>query len=237
MSIGKTLVVAISGIYLAINLSAHAQIVADGGFELGTPNPSWDEFSSNFGSPICSAGQCTDFFGDAFEGDWWAWFGGATMLEIGYLRQEVTIPSGTATLTFWLDITANSGNGTDFMSVSVDRVELFSVLESQVDAYHPWTEVTIDISAFADGSTHLLSFDSTVTGPMRSNFFVDLVGITVRNACPADLDANGNVGASDLLALLASWGPCKACPADFDGDGIVGASDLLALLANWGPCP
>ncbi|MEE9128818.1 MAG: FG-GAP repeat protein [Phycisphaerales bacterium] len=55
--------------------------------------------------------------------------------------------------------------------------------------------------------------------------------------CPWDLDGNGVVGASDLLALLVSWGPCKDCPADFDGDGSVGASDLLALLANWGPCP
>ncbi|MEE8156235.1 MAG: FG-GAP repeat protein [Phycisphaerales bacterium] len=55
--------------------------------------------------------------------------------------------------------------------------------------------------------------------------------------CPHDLDADGSVGASDLLTLLASWGPCKGCPADFDENGNVGASDLLALLANWGPCP
>ncbi|MEE9130908.1 MAG: hypothetical protein V3T84_12890 [Phycisphaerales bacterium] len=58
--------------------------------------------------------------------------------------------------------------------------------------------------------------------------------------CPQDLDGDGNVGASDLLSLLVSWGPCppKAdCPADFDGNGTVGASDLLALLVNWGPCP
>ena len=54
--------------------------------------------------------------------------------------------------------------------------------------------------------------------------------------CPWDLDDSGSVGASDLLALLASWGPCKGCPADFDDSGNVGASDLLALLANWGPC-
>ena len=237
MCTGKTIVVAVAGLYLSINLTAHAQIVADGGFELGTPNPSWDEFSMNFASPICNLANCGSFFGGPLEGDWWAWFGGATMLEIGYLRQEVTIPSGTATLTFWLDITANSGNETDFMTVSIDRVEVFAVLESEVDSYHPWTEVTVDISAFADGSSHLLSFDSTVTGPMRSNFFIDLVDITVESACPADLDGDGNVGASDLLALLVSWGPCKDCPADFDGDGNVGASDLLALLVNWGPCP
>ncbi len=55
--------------------------------------------------------------------------------------------------------------------------------------------------------------------------------------CPADLDGDGSVGASDLLSLLVSWGPCKGCPADFDGNGTVGASDLLTLLANWGPCP
>ncbi|MEE9131268.1 MAG: hypothetical protein V3T84_14705 [Phycisphaerales bacterium] len=56
-------------------------------------------------------------------------------------------------------------------------------------------------------------------------------------ACPWDIDGNDLVGASDLLALLVSWGPCKGCPADFDGNGTVGASDLLALLVNWGPCP
>lgn len=59
-------------------------------------------------------------------------------------------------------------------------------------------------------------------------------------SCPWDLNGNGNVGASDLLALIAAWGPCPpapaACPADFDHDGSVGASDLLALLASWGPC-
>ncbi len=55
--------------------------------------------------------------------------------------------------------------------------------------------------------------------------------------CLWDLDANGSVGVSDLLSLLASWGPCKGCPADFDRNDNVGVSDLLALLANWGPCP
>ena len=54
--------------------------------------------------------------------------------------------------------------------------------------------------------------------------------------CPWDLDGNGIVGASDLLALLVVWGTDPGGPPDFDGDGNVGASDLLELLANWGPC-
>ena len=49
-----------------------------------------------------------------------------------------------------------------------------------------------------------------------------------------ELDGDCQVGASDLLILLSSWGPCEDCPADLDNDGQVGASDLLILLANWG---
>ncbi|MEE9131769.1 MAG: hypothetical protein V3T84_17290 [Phycisphaerales bacterium] len=59
----------------------------------------------------------------------------------------------------------------------------------------------------------------------------------VSEPCPWDLDGSGIVGATDLLALLVSWGKCPGCPADFDDNGIVGATDLLALLVNWGPCP
>ena len=55
--------------------------------------------------------------------------------------------------------------------------------------------------------------------------------------CAADLDGDGSVGASDLVALLDAWGTDPGGPPDFDGDGTVGASDLLQLLANWGPCP
>ena len=64
-----------------------------------------------------------------------------------------------------------------------------------------------------------------------------VLALAMGEPCPWDLDDNGIVGASDLLALLSAWGPHIAHPADFDGDGIVGSSDLLAMLFNWGPCP
>ncbi len=51
---------------------------------------------------------------------------------------------------------------------------------------------------------------------------------------PEDLDGDGAVGLSDLLVVLASFGPCgDPCPADIDGDGSVGFGDLLAVLAAW----
>lgn len=52
-----------------------------------------------------------------------------------------------------------------------------------------------------------------------------------------DLNGDGSVGVSDLLILLANWGPCAdcaACPADLNDDCSVGVADLLILLANWG---
>jgi hypothetical protein len=53
--------------------------------------------------------------------------------------------------------------------------------------------------------------------------------------CPADLDGNGVVNVSDLLALLGAWGQ-SGVPADLDGSGAVDVADLLMLLAAWGDC-
>ncbi len=54
--------------------------------------------------------------------------------------------------------------------------------------------------------------------------------------CPGDLTGNGSVDVSDLLQLLAAWGPCESCNEDLNDDGEVDVSDLLQLLGNWGPC-
>ena len=73
------------------------------------------------------------------------------------------------------------------------------------------------------------SLDS-FTGPGEVWVLTDL--------CPADSNNSGTVNVTDLLALLAKWGPCSApCPADNTGDGTVNVTDLLALLASWGACP
>ena len=54
--------------------------------------------------------------------------------------------------------------------------------------------------------------------------------------CPADIDGNGVVDASDLGIFLAYWGP-KPTNGDFNGDGVADAADLGILLAAWGSCP
>ena len=78
--------------------------------------------------------------------------------------------------------------------------------------------------------------DCKTTGGTYQGDGTDCGSVSCPLPCPADLDGDGSVGAGDLLALLASWGPCEGCAADFNADGEVGAADLLILLASWGPC-
>ena len=55
---------------------------------------------------------------------------------------------------------------------------------------------------------------------------------------PGDLNGDGFVDTTDLVSLLASWGPCPppcppTCNGDINGDCTVGVSDLISLLSNW----
>jgi hypothetical protein len=54
------------------------------------------------------------------------------------------------------------------------------------------------------------------------------------NACPADINGDGQVGGADLGGLLSTWGTDGA--GDINGDGVVNGADLGTLLSSWGPC-
>ncbi len=64
---------------------------------------------------------------------------------------------------------------------------------------------------------------------------LQVIDVSSCQPCPADLDDDGEVGFSDLLAVLVAWGN-KGGPEDLDGSGFVDIGDLLAVLAAWGPC-
>ncbi|MFK8011625.1 MAG: hypothetical protein AB8B80_06260 [Marinicellaceae bacterium] len=163
--------------------------VADPGFEGGTPNADWDEASSNFGTPICDAGACGT--GGATNGPasgtFWTWFGGIAGSEIGSVSQSVTIPNGSATLSFQLQMFV-CDSADDFMAVDIDGTEVFRILGDDaictVDAY---TEQMVDISAFADGGAHTVTFSSEIfaTNGAGSNFFVD--DVVIEGMVPVEL--------------------------------------------------
>ena len=135
---------------------------------------------------------------------------------------------------------ADLGGGILYGSVDVSSADngAFVVVELNSDAIAALNSAG---GLFAFGGTittisHPIDVQESVFWYSQESPAVRLV-VTVGEPCPWDLDADGSVGVSDFLSLLASWGPCKGCPADFDGNDDVGVSDLLALLANWGPCP
>ena len=56
--------------------------------------------------------------------------------------------------------------------------------------------------------------------------------------CPADLNGDGFVGVSDVLAGLSEFGCDTGCTVDLDGDGATSVSDILTLLSAFGEmCP
>ncbi|MBL9121078.1 MAG: FG-GAP repeat protein [Phycisphaerae bacterium] len=58
--------------------------------------------------------------------------------------------------------------------------------------------------------------------------------VSCTSTCPADLDHDGMVGATDLAIMLGAWE--SAGPADLDGSGKVAAPDIALLLGAWGGC-
>ena len=63
--------------------------------------------------------------------------------------------------------------------------------------------------------------------------------------CLADTNGDDVVDVNDLLAVIATWGPCPNCPpatcvADIHpatGDCQIDVNDLLQVITTWGNCP
>jgi hypothetical protein len=59
------------------------------------------------------------------------------------------------------------------------------------------------------------------------------MGHSVTVVAMGDVDGNGTVNTTDLLAVIGAWGACNECLEDLDGDGLVGVSDLLQVIGDW----
>ena len=53
-----------------------------------------------------------------------------------------------------------------------------------------------------------------------------------------DVDGNGVVNVTDLVAVIISWGPCpqpcESCAPDQNQDCEVDVTDLVIVITNWG---
>lgn len=151
-------------------------VVTDGSFEGGTPNSDWNEFSRNFGTPLCDQVSCGADF--SHTGSWYVWFGGTANEERGWVDQDVTLPTGVSTLSFWMMM--GMGAGADgYMSVNLGGSELFRVTEDDVSDYGSYTQVSLDVSSFADGGTHNLRFEAYNADGANFDVFVDDVALHI----------------------------------------------------------
>jgi len=165
--------------FLGASLSAGAatQIVQDPSFEMGDDAASpWTQFSSNFGTPLCTVALCGTGTGP-HTGEWWAWFGGISAPETGLVSQPMTFAAGTAQMSFWFE-NITSGDVSDYIEARVDGTTVWSY--NAGGAYNGilgYSEINVNLNAFADGGSHTLEFYSVSGTNGGSNFFVDDVTI------------------------------------------------------------
>jgi len=205
-------------------------VVSDPSFETGSPNAAWTEFSSNFGTPLCTELTCGLGGGTGpNSGDWWAWFGGIAAPEEGSVSQMVTIPPAPATLSFGLEMAACSGVAADFMEVTIGGVTVFEVFGDDASCTNiGYRTVNVDISAVA-GQTALLEFRSVITGaPDVQNFFVDDVDINDGMGGGVELSITGSCpGAVSIIGMGATPNA---------GVGIISSASEGSDVLNGGPC-
>jgi hypothetical protein len=158
-----------------------AEILLDGGFEAGASgdSPNWTEADSLFDTPLCTAAGCGTGGGTATPhgGTVWAWFGGAAAAgHTGSLTQTLTIPAGTKAVTYWYRNGAVAAPFDATLTVKVDGTTVKTHTEAPV-AQAAYTQQLANISAFADGGSHTLSFNYLNGGTGLTNMTIDDVSI------------------------------------------------------------
>ena len=147
--------------------------IQNGNFESG-PDVGWIEFSLQGWPIIINSGFPTGI--TPHGGSWAAWLGGDDN-ETAYVQQNVTVPSGNPTLSFWhWAASAETGCIYDFAYVRVDggNVDSFGLCDATDTG--GWVQRTINLAAYA-GQTVSLQFrvETDVSG--NSNWFIDDVAL------------------------------------------------------------
>lgn len=114
----------------------------------------------------------------------------------------------------------------------VNRFEVCSLQENPDGGLTPASRYSDSIrSTFGALNAWIVCGNPSTTA---SQSLAGLVACPFEPALLGDLNGDGAVDFSDLLTLLADWGPCRRpCGADLDADGTVGFGDLLLLLGAW----
>lgn len=188
-------------------------LLCDGGFETATPNDFWSEFSTGYETPLCHADLCGRHDGlGAFDGEWWAWMGqrGENLMEVMSLAQSVVIQPGTAALSFFLAMPVRDAPPEDVLWIRMDDTILATFNSENGGAFSTYQPVQLDVSAFADGTTHTLSFLSAVSGQGQIMFFLDEIRL---ENCSTEFTPPPTPSPSPTVSLTPTpsptYSPCR----------------------------
>jgi len=218
-----------------------AGAIDDGGFEAGIPNPYWNEHSENFGTPLCTVVGCGGSGGGTgpHSGDWWAWFGGSQLEESGYVGQSILTTNESDLLTFYLEIPV--ADVTSRFELWIDSDSVFVKTDMDQAAYATYKRVDVDISAYADGEEHLLTFAFAKVSGGSSNFFLDDVslGTTSAGAVTGIVRHNGSpLPGVEVWLGYGSRNTCTAANGTFSFVNVPVGEKLVAITgpAEVLPC-
>jgi hypothetical protein len=197
----------LAGPLLLASPAMAAELLVDGGLDTtyapvaGSTNVNdhWDEFDSVYVSPLCTTtdGWCEDG-PEGYEADGTAprsgtgvaWFGLSEVPgSTAYLRQAVTIPAGVSTtLSYWYRNGQVRAPHDATLTVSLDG-HVLRVHTEDSAAQATYTQFTADLTSYADGASHTLSFDylngpDPGTGPGANNMTIDDISIATDSTAP-----------------------------------------------------
>jgi hypothetical protein len=148
--------------------------ILNGNFESGPAN--WTEFSAQGWQLIVQGNQLPAGV-TARSGIWAVWLGGDND-EISYIQQQVNVPMGNPSLSFWHWIDSPDTCGTDAGSVLVNDVpvEIFNLCMGASTG--GWVEKTVSMAPYAGQSVDL-KIGAITNSSLISNLFVDDVAFLV----------------------------------------------------------
>ncbi|MBL8093734.1 MAG: S8 family serine peptidase [Anaerolineales bacterium] len=180
LSVGATspVTLALSGVG---RLLCPGNLIGNAVFENGT---AWSQSSTPGGVLALRTTPVVDGTGPATpaDGSGWARFGGytggGTLTQA--ISQTVTIPSGSATLEFLIDISRADGgaNGTHTFQATLDGTPVFAISALDQADYATRQWVRLPVNGYANGGSHALRFTAvTPANGTIVNFNLDGVGL------------------------------------------------------------
>ncbi len=221
--------------------AANGEDLDDGSLEDGRANPFWtasnpdpDNPNGTVFNPICSQIFCGAALADT--GAFYAWFGGASEPNMQTLAQDVVISSTATTIDFSL-LVGICDSANDTLTIDVDGTAVYSF--NCLDDFPVYTAQSADISAFADGGLHTITFTGNTLSQNggNSNMFVDDISISDNvpfagepSQC-FELAAALNTPEQFEAGIPGDWTVINVGAVAADGWGT--SDDGICASANW----